>query len=100
MILDWTELSPRANKTSDMLKWKASFSKAERRVLIRKTLQYQKARKHGMSTISSQLLIAVSQTEKPEIIISSNGKCGMSYVQFEEMQLAIGEAMEYLKTAE
>lgn len=91
---------------SDMLKWKAKLIKGKNpRVEIRKTFQKSNGKKYPETHIGvcCQALIIVSLEDiegmkNCSVLVSMNGKCGMSLSEVIELDKAIIEATEVLKS--
>ena len=87
----------------DMFKWKAKLIKGKNpRVEIRKSFQKQNGKQYPDGrNIYSQSLIIVTLHDNDDmkdcnILFSANGKSGMSFNEFEELNLVVKEAVEVL----
>lgn len=78
----------------DKERWKAKLIKGkDARVEIRKTFQ-------GLGYYAQVCIIVYKDTaeEFADVVVSTNGKIGASFQEMEEMNAAINEAKEILKT--
>ena len=95
----------------DRLKWKAKFFGGEDpRVEVRKSFQFtkksgeyekigeRKFEKYNSYTCQMCLMIRLDDTYQPNVLISANGKMAMSYEDVRNLDLAIKEAVENLKS--
>lgn len=85
----------------DMLKWKAKHIKGEdERVEIRKSFHHSNGKSYpNCVNYGAQMLIVVRlyPKEEPQVLISTNGKLGMTYLESMDLRDAIVEAVEVLK---
>lgn len=88
----------------DMFKWKGKLIKGKSpRVEIRKSFQKTNNKQYPKhSIVTSQCLIVVSLNNINEmkdcnVLMSMNGKSGLSMKEFEELNLVVNEAKEVLK---
>lgn len=84
----------------DMLKWKAKHIKGkDERVEIRKSFHHNNGKKYPENVnYAAQVVIIVRKeaNDQPQILISTNGKIGMSLFSFLDMESAIKEAFAVL----
>ena len=90
----------------DMMKWKAKLIKGKTpRVEIRKTFQksngkgYPSAEKYVGVCCQALIIVSLSNIEGMkdcDVLVSMNGKCGMSFREVAEFNQAIAEANEVL----
>ena len=84
----------------DNLKWKGKvIGGNDPRVEIRKGFHFHNGKKYpdcvnyGAQTL---IIIRLVSLDQPNVVISTNGKIGMSFNELNEMNLAIQEAIEVL----
>lgn len=87
----------------DMLKWKAKYhGGSDPRVEIRKTFRHCNNKPYpNLINYSSQALIVVrinKNSDEPTVLISTNGKMGMTLTEAMDLPKAIREAMDKLYT--
>jgi len=84
----------------DMLKWKGKLVKGEDpRVEIRKTFYFSNGKQYPEHVgYGSQVVVTVrlQSDDNPNVLISTNGKIAMSFDDYKDLNMAIGEAMNEL----